>query len=72
VAARVASPAVQGIFGYKRYGFGILDVHVQLYTNILCMFWFLRKLKGIVSKLTVKFWMCQKCGKMKDYNNNKK
>jgi hypothetical protein len=24
--------------------------------------------KGIVSKLTVKFWMCQKCGKMEDYN----
>jgi hypothetical protein len=24
--------------------------------------------KGIVSKLTIKFWMCQKCGKMKDYN----
>jgi hypothetical protein len=24
--------------------------------------------KGIVSKLMVKFWMCQKCGKMKDYN----
>jgi hypothetical protein len=28
-------------------------------------------LKGIVSKLTVKFWMCQKRGKMKDYNNKK-
>jgi hypothetical protein len=26
-------------------------------------------LKGIVSKLTIKFWMCQKYGKMKDYNN---
>jgi hypothetical protein len=26
------------------------------------------ELKDIVSKLTVKFWMCQKCGKMKDYN----
>jgi hypothetical protein len=25
-------------------------------------------LKGIVSKLTIKFWMCEKCGKMKDYN----
>jgi hypothetical protein len=25
-------------------------------------------LKGIVSKLTIKFWMCQKCGKMRDYN----
>jgi Zn-dependent alcohol dehydrogenase len=25
-------------------------------------------IKGIVSKLTIKFWMCQKCGKMKDYN----
>jgi hypothetical protein len=25
--------------------------------------------KGIVSNLTIKFWMCQKCGKMKDYNN---
>jgi hypothetical protein len=25
-------------------------------------------LKGIVSKLTKKFWMCQKCGEMKDYN----
>jgi hypothetical protein len=22
--------------------------------------------KGIVSKLMIKFWMCQKCGKMKD------
>jgi hypothetical protein len=29
--------------GYKRYGFGLLDVHVQSYTNILYMFWFLRK-----------------------------
>jgi hypothetical protein len=27
--------------------------------------------KGIVSKLTIKFWMCQKCGKMKNYNNRK-
>jgi hypothetical protein len=26
------------------------------------------EVKGIVSKLTVNFWMCQKCGKMKDYN----
>jgi predicted RNA-binding Zn-ribbon protein involved in translation (DUF1610 family) len=25
-------------------------------------------LKGIVSKLTIKFWICQKCGKLKDYN----
>jgi hypothetical protein len=25
-------------------------------------------LKGIVSKLAITFWMCQKCGKMKDYN----
>jgi hypothetical protein len=24
--------------------------------------------KGIMSKLTIKFWMCQKCGKMKDHN----
>jgi hypothetical protein len=24
--------------------------------------------KGIVSKLTIKLWMCQKCGKMKDNN----
>jgi hypothetical protein len=31
--------------GYKRYVFGLLDVHVQLYTSILCMFWFLRKFK---------------------------
>jgi hypothetical protein len=29
-------------------------------------------LKGIESKLTIKFWMCQKCGKMKDYNQKKK
>jgi hypothetical protein len=28
--------------------------------------------KGIVSKLTIKFWMCQKCSKMKDYNQKKK
>jgi hypothetical protein len=27
---------------------------------------------GIVSKLTIKVWMCQKCGKMKDYNQKKK
>jgi hypothetical protein len=27
--------------------------------------------KGIVSKLTIKFWMCQKYGKRKDYNNKK-
>jgi hypothetical protein len=34
---------------------------------------FQRKLfKGIVSKLTIKFCMCQKCGKMKDYNKKKK
>jgi hypothetical protein len=26
------------------------------------------ELKGILSKLTTKFWICQKCGKMKDYN----
>jgi hypothetical protein len=25
-------------------------------------------IKGIVSKLTIQFWMCQKCGKMKGYN----
>jgi hypothetical protein len=24
--------------------------------------------KGIIAKLTIRFWMCQKCGKMKDYN----
>jgi hypothetical protein len=32
-------------FDYKKYGFGLLDVHVQLYRNILCMFWFQRKFK---------------------------
>jgi hypothetical protein len=31
----------------------------------------LKIIKGIVSKLTVEFWMCQKCGKMKDYNQKK-
>jgi hypothetical protein len=25
-------------------------------------------IKGIVCKLTVKFWMYEKCGKMKDHN----
>jgi hypothetical protein len=25
---------------------------------------------GIVSKLTIKFWMCQKCDKMKSHNKN--
>jgi hypothetical protein len=30
------------------------------------------EIKGIVSKLTIKFWMCQKFGKMKDYNQKKK
>jgi hypothetical protein len=25
-------------------------------------------IKGILSKLTIKFWMCQKCDKMNDYN----
>jgi ribosomal protein L37AE/L43A len=25
-------------------------------------------LKGIVSKLTIKFWVCQKCGRLKDDN----
>jgi hypothetical protein len=29
-------------------------------------------LKGMLSKLTMKFWMCQKCCKMKDYNQKKK
>jgi ribosomal protein L37AE/L43A len=24
--------------------------------------------KGTVFKLTIKFWICQKCDKMKDYN----
>jgi hypothetical protein len=28
------------------------------------------KVKGIMSKLTIKFWMCQKCCKMKDYKKN--
>jgi hypothetical protein len=28
-------------------------------------------LKGIVSKFTLKFWMCQKCGKMKDSRKKK-
>jgi hypothetical protein len=28
-------------------------------------------LKGIVSKLMIKFWLCQKCGNMKDYNKKK-
>jgi hypothetical protein len=28
----------------------------------------IKNFKGMVSKLTLKFWMCQKCGKMKDYN----
>jgi hypothetical protein len=28
-----------------------MDVHVQLYTNILCMFWFLRKFIVIVFRL---------------------
>jgi hypothetical protein len=39
--------------GYKRYGFGLLDLHVQLYTKyiILCMFWFLRKFIVIVFRL---------------------
>jgi hypothetical protein len=26
------------------------------------------EVKGIMSKLAIKFWMCQKCGKMKDYH----
>jgi hypothetical protein len=38
-------------YGYKRYGFGLLDVHVKLYTNIRCMFWFLRKFIVIVFRL---------------------
>jgi hypothetical protein len=33
--------------GYKRYGFGLMDVHVQLYMNILYMFWFLHKFKSL-------------------------
>jgi hypothetical protein len=28
--------------------------------------------KDMISKLTIEFWMCQKCGKMKDYNQKKK
>jgi hypothetical protein len=49
--------------GYKIYGFDLLDVHVQLYTNILSMFWFLRWLKSlkcicsvIVFKLDSEIW----------------
>jgi hypothetical protein len=34
-------------YGYKRNGFGRFDVHVQLYTNILCMFWFLCKFESL-------------------------
>jgi hypothetical protein len=30
-----------------------------------------KSFKGIVSKLRIKFWMCQKYGKMKDYNKKK-
>jgi hypothetical protein len=37
--------------GYKRYGFGLLDLHVQLCTNILCIFWFPRKFIVIVFRL---------------------
>jgi hypothetical protein len=28
--------------------------------------------KGIVSELTIKFWMSQKCGKIKDLKKKKK
>jgi hypothetical protein len=28
---------------------------------------YLLGVKGIVSKLPIKFWMCQKCGKLKNY-----
>jgi hypothetical protein len=38
-------------------------LYFRYYSSVNCLFF-----KGIVSKLTVKFWMCQKCGKMKDYN----
>jgi hypothetical protein len=54
-----------------------LAVELLLYVNGNCFTLFDKdnwmlfsdpSVKGIVSKLTVKFWMCQKCGKMKDYN----
>jgi hypothetical protein len=36
--------------------------------DYLFMFSYLSDIKGTVSKLTVKFCICQNCRKMKDYN----
>jgi hypothetical protein len=41
----------KGLWLQEIPGFYLLDVHVQLYTNILCMFWFLRKFTVIVFRL---------------------
>jgi hypothetical protein len=43
----------------------------QLITFILLTFHSVIFFKGIVSKLTISFWMYQKCGKMKDYQKKK-
>jgi ribosomal protein L33 len=39
--------------------------------NTLLPLDFILTLKGIVFKLTIKFWMCQKCGKMRYYKKKK-
>jgi hypothetical protein len=41
----------------------LLELPAFIVSQLLSFF------KGIVSKLAVKFWMSQICGKMKDYNN---
>jgi predicted Zn-ribbon and HTH transcriptional regulator len=42
-----------------------MHIHVHIFNSlrVIAMFF-----KGIVSKLMIKFWMCQKCGKIKNYN----
>jgi hypothetical protein len=47
---------------FTLFSYGTLCCVFQLITFCLIF------QKGIVSKLMIKFWMCQKCGKMKDYN----
>jgi hypothetical protein len=40
----------------------------QMLVSILIVCYF--SIKGIVSKLAIKFWVCQKCGKMKEMTTN--
>jgi hypothetical protein len=45
----------------------VITIGVNILNKSICVL-----IKGIVSTLTIKFWMCQKCGKMNNYKKKKK